>query len=200
MVNNHDHYIRVYSILQRGFKYFFVESRDVSYCPHCGSDLHYRDTCLRIWLKEGHERRTIAIRRLKCQKCGTLHRELPDLLTPYKHYETELISGVLDGVVGPEDVLSDLPCETTMHNWHHWLMANELRIDGFLRSEGSRLPGFTEELLMAGMSLLKQLRSSCPGWLEAIYSASFIIPAVSWCRPGLSHMHRLLCEVIPKIW
>lgn len=69
-----------------------------------------------------------------------------------------------------------------MQNWHHWLMANELRIDGFLRSEGSRLPGFTEELLMAGMPLLKQLRSSCQGWLETILrfiynSGGFLVPA-----------------------
>ena len=37
------------------------------------------------------------IRRLKCSNCGRLHRELPDCLVPYKHYASEVISGVLDG-------------------------------------------------------------------------------------------------------
>lgn len=163
-------------------KIFFIKSRDVSYCPHCGSDLCYRDSCLRIWLKEGHERRTVAIRRLKCPKCGGLHRELPDFLAPYKHYGTEVISGVLDGVVGMDDAEDDHPCESTMQSWQHWMMANKLRIDGYLKSAGSRLPGFTEGLLMAGDSLLTQLRSSCPEWLEAILrfiynSGGFLVSA-----------------------
>lgn len=137
---------------------------------------------MRIWLKEGHKRHTVAIRRLKCLKCGAYHRELPDFLAPYKHYETELISGVIDEVVGADDMEGDLPCESTVQSWHHWLMANELRMEGYLKSEGSRLPGFTEELLMTGVSLLKQLRSSCQSWLEIILrfiynSGGFLVSA-----------------------
>lgn len=41
--------------------------------------------------------------RLKCSSCGRLHRELPDCLVPYKHYASEVISSVLDGMVTPED-------------------------------------------------------------------------------------------------
>ena len=119
---------------------------------------------------------------MKCLKCGSYHRELPDFLAPYKHYETELISGVLGEVVSADDMEGNLPCESTIQSWHHWLMANELRIDGYLRSEGSRLPGFTEELLTAGVSLLKQLRSSCQSWLEIVLrfiynSGGFLVSA-----------------------
>lgn len=163
-------------------KIFFIKSRDVSYCPYCGGDLCYRDSCLRIWLKEGHERRTVAIRRLKCSKCGGLHQELPDFLVPYKHYETEVISGVLDGVVGPDDAENGLPCESTIQSWHDWLAVNELRMDGYLKSIGSRLPGFTEELLMTSDFLLTYLRSSCQEWLEIILrfiynSGGFLVSA-----------------------
>mgnify|MGYP000178536788 CR=1 FL=1 len=42
-----------------------------------------------------------------------------------------------------------------MHRWHHWLMKNTLRIDGYLRSVSHRLPGFSEELLMSGVPLLE---------------------------------------------
>ena len=54
---------------------------------------------------------------------------LPDLMVKFKQYSAEVISGVLDGVVQPDDADSeDHPCEDTMKRWHHWFMANELRI------------------------------------------------------------------------
>ena len=82
---------------------FFVESSAISYCPVCGELLSYRDSCERIMRLEGGDRQRFLIRRLKCSNCGKLHRELPDCLVPYKHYASEVISGVLDGVVTPED-------------------------------------------------------------------------------------------------
>lgn len=148
---------------------FFVESSAISYCPICGEPLSYRDTCERVMLLEGRERRIYIIRRLKCHRCGKLHRELPDCLVPHKHYAAEVISGVLDGIVTPEDDDSaDYPCEATMKRWHHWLMINRLRIEGYLRSAGYRLLDLGEELLKSGVPLLEKLRSSNEGWLEAV--------------------------------
>ena len=163
-------------------KIFLIESSVISYCPICGEPLKYRDSCKRTMLLEDNERRTYFIRRLKCHKCGNLHRELPDCLTPYKQYATEVISGVLDEVVTPEDEDSaNYPCVLTMHRWHHWLTANRLRIDGYLKSIGYHLLGFGEELLKSGMSLLEHLRSSIPEWLETILrvlynSGGFLVP------------------------
>ena len=91
-------------------------------------------------------------------------------------------SCVLDGQVTPYDEDSaDYPCEMTMHRWHHWLMKNTLRIDGYLRSVSHRLPGFSEELLMSGVPLLEMLRSSLYNWLETILrfiydSGGFLVP------------------------
>lgn len=89
-------------------------------------------------------------------------------------------------MLGADDMEKNYPCDASVQNWHHWLMANKLRIDGYLKSEGSRLPGFTEELLTFGVSLLKQLRSSCQGWLEIILrfiynSGGFLVSA--WAVP-----------------
>ena len=40
---------------------------------------------------------------------------LPDCLTPYKHYNEETISGVLDGIVNSDDEDSEMyPSEKTM--------------------------------------------------------------------------------------
>ena len=143
---------------------FFVESSAISYCPVCGEPLSYRDSCIRIMRLEGGRKRRFLIRRLKCSSCGRLHRELPDCLVPYKHYASEVISGVLDG-----------------HRWHCWLEANRLRIDRYLKSTGFRLLGFSIELLGSRMPLLDKLRSSRPEWLETLLrflynSGGFLVP------------------------
>ena len=58
--------------------------------------------------------------------CRRLHRMLPNFMVRFKHYSAEVISGVLDGIVTPEDADSeDHPSVNTMKRWHHWLMANE---------------------------------------------------------------------------
>lgn len=95
---------------------------------------------------------------------------LADFLVPYKHYGEEAISGVLDGIVLPTDADSEeSPSERTMLRWHHWLMHNQLNIDGHLKSIAYRELGFSEELLKSGISLLVALRRSIPdGWLRSV--------------------------------
>ena len=108
---------------------------------------------------------------------------LPDFLVKFKHYPAEVISGVLDGTVQPDDADSeDRPCEDTMKRWHHWFQANELRIDGILKSVGCRDLGFDEVLLRSGTSLLERLRKTSERWLETIHtfiynSGGFLVPA-----------------------
>jgi hypothetical protein len=107
---------------------------------------------------------------------------LPDFMVFYKHYSSEVISGVLDGHVTTDDADSeDKPCEMTMKRWHHWLMANKFRIDGTLKSVGCRELGFDERLLRSGCSLLDALRASSEEWLETILafiynSGGFLVP------------------------
>ena len=150
-------------------KIFLVESRASSFCPVCGKPLAYRDSCLRILKKEGGECLRYLINRLRCTHCLVLHRELPDCMVPYKHYSAEVISGVLDGyVTSADEDAEDYPCEVTILRWHHWLIANTLRIDGYLKSIGYQVLGFTEELLKSGVSLLQELRSSHGEWFETI--------------------------------
>lgn len=94
---------------------------------------------------------------------------LPAFMVKFKHYAAEVISGVLDGMIRPEDADSeDRPSVDTMKRWHHWLMANKLRIDGTLKSVACRDLGFSEELLRSGESLLDKLRASSKEWLETI--------------------------------
>ena len=87
---------------------FLVKSSVTSHlCPKCHSILRYRDSRKRILRKEGGTKQHLLIRRFYCEQCQAYHTELPDCLTPYKHYETEVISGVLDGVVTVDDLDSE---------------------------------------------------------------------------------------------
>ncbi len=101
--------------------------------------------------------------------CRKIHTALSDCLVPYKHYASEVIAGVLDEIITPEDTeAEDYPCEATMTRWNHWLMANYFRIEGYLKSIGHCLMGLESGLLTATVSLLETLRLSNGCWLETI--------------------------------
>ena len=96
---------------------------------------------------------------------------LPDFMVPYKHYDSETISGVIDETVTSDDLDSEnYPCEMTMQRWKIWFRANTPRIDGTLRSVGYRELGFSRKFLKTGYSLLDELRASVREWLEVILS------------------------------
>lgn len=101
--------------------FFVVSSDDTPVCPVCGGTLKYRDTRPRIRKKEGGLKEYLMIRRLCCTECHRHHNELPDCLVPHKHYEAEVISGVIDGIVTSEDADSeDCPSFLTMLRWLQW--------------------------------------------------------------------------------
>lgn len=83
---------------------------------------------------------TSSYRKKKCRSA------LPDCLVPYKHYASELIVGVLDDVVTPDDAdTEDYPCEATMYRWKHWLMVNYLNMGDYLKSIALRLLGWKRD-------------------------------------------------------
>ena len=76
------------------------------------------DKVKRIVRTKGRVTNRTIIRRLRCPKCGRLHRELPEDIFPYKQYEAEIIRGVLEGFITPETMgYEDYPCEMTMIRW-----------------------------------------------------------------------------------
>ncbi len=89
-----------------------------SNCPKCGGGLKYYDKVPRIVRTKGRHTKLVTIRRMRCNKCGMLHRELPEYVYPYKQYESELISGVLEGTITSDTLgYEDYPCQATMMNW-----------------------------------------------------------------------------------
>lgn len=86
-------------------------------CPKCGQ-LKYYDTVQRIVRTKGRRTCWIDIRRLRCVVCRAVHRELPEVIFPYKQYEAEVIIGVLEGVITSETLgFENYPCEMTMDRW-----------------------------------------------------------------------------------
>ena len=93
-------------------------ANDETTCPICRGHLKYYDSVPRILRTKKGKIEHIEIRRLRCADCGSLHRELPDSIFPYKQYEAEIIRGVLDGLITCETLgYEDFPCEMTMIRW-----------------------------------------------------------------------------------
>lgn len=151
---------------------FFVNSEEDSHCPLCGSLLRKRDKRLRIHRLMGGDTEWYQINRLRCsnESCGRLHNELPDCISPYKHYDAGLIEDVIEEVVTEQDKdCEDYPCEQTMHHWKYWMSRNEDHIDGQMKSTADRLLDLGTEFARSKDSLLQELKKRIsPGWLKAV--------------------------------
>lgn len=131
--------------------------------------MRYRDAKKRGMKLEGGSRQWLIIHRFKCCSCGRLHNELPDCLVPYKHYQTEIISGVLDGVCTQDDLeCEDYPCADTMLLWLKWFSLNLQRIEGFLRRALYKVSCIMEGFSHDSTSLLETARKNTKRWLEQI--------------------------------
>jgi hypothetical protein len=87
-------------------------------------------------------------------------------VVPYKHYETETISGVLEEIVTPADADSEnYPSETTMERWKEWYRQNKANMEGHLQRISYRL-GLDNG--GSAIRLLEYLKSTTEKWLEAI--------------------------------
>ena len=93
---------------------------------------------------------------------------IPDFLIPFKHYETAVISGGVEGIITPETVEDDGPCERTMLRWQRWFTANAHAIEALMRSIAFRDLDFSEEFLKSDDPLLPRLRTHFQNWLEIV--------------------------------
>ncbi len=114
-------------------------------------DRHYRDEeGDKIWFR---------IRRLRCKECGKLHRELPDVVLPFKHYRCEIIEETLD-----EKEEAPGPDARTILRWREWYAWMSTILEYVLtaiRVEQEGLFG----LLNATESILERMRKCGGGWL-----------------------------------
>ena len=89
-----------------------------SICPNCGDKLKHYDSVQRLVRTKRGVRNRVKIRRLKCTNCNKIHRELPEYVRPYKHYESDIIKGVQEGYITSDTIgYEDHPCSMTMLRW-----------------------------------------------------------------------------------
>ena len=185
MVKNHDFISDYTLVLKEDFGVFVESSENSHICPICQGMLRYRDSRPRIRKKEGGTKERLMIRRFRCQDCHSYHNELPDCLVPYKHYEAEVIAGVLDEVILPDDLDSeDYPSFSTMLRWLQWFRENLQRMEGYLRTAGYQILNLGEDFLFSSDSLLDKIRNRYQNWLEQLLrliynSGGFLVP-VRW--------------------
>lgn len=87
-------------------------------CEKCGGEMKYRDRVKRYVRTAFGKRYVIFVPRYTCPRCGTVRREIPEMLLPYRHYEKRIIFGVVDGTITVcSDGFEDYPCEMTMKRW-----------------------------------------------------------------------------------
>lgn len=87
-------------------------------CPVCGGPLKLYDHVMRVVRMKKGEKEYIYIRRMRCQQCGRIHRELPEYLLPYIQYDKVIVIGVINGWITSDDLdYEDYPCEMTMIRW-----------------------------------------------------------------------------------
>lgn len=87
-------------------------------CPYCNGELKYYDSVRRIVRTKYGKTTFILLRRLRCNNCRSIHREIPEIIFPFKHYEKEIIIGVVEGLITYNTIgFEDYPSELTMTRW-----------------------------------------------------------------------------------
>lgn len=138
-------------------------------CPYCSGRLIRYGHHLRDLKNSSGSRIRFFLQNTECKRCGSHSLLFPDFIIPYKQFEGQLISDVIDDVITKDDMTADkAPEDRTLQRWKKWYAGNRAQIEGIMRSIGSRLDGFGEDLLNSADSLLEQIRIQDPEWMATI--------------------------------
>ena len=98
-----------------------ILSTEYPACPECGKIMTFHDTCNRHGLNEKAECTWYVLRRFQC--CGSTHREIPDFLFPFKHYEADVVQSAIDE--NTDKIAAD---ESTIRCWRRQWRTQEMRV------------------------------------------------------------------------
>ncbi len=129
------------SLLKRPKREFFVRSLERIPCPCCNSlEMKVIGSRKRKYINLEGSKNTLIIRRLKCQHCTRIHHELPDILVPYKRYNSECIETVISRDE-PNTVPAD---ESTLLRWRKWFSDISFHFLGCLQSISIQFYGYSK--------------------------------------------------------
>jgi hypothetical protein len=76
---------------------FYIRAGEVIPCPVCGGKLGKRGWPRRGLIRSNGKLYPLKVQRHICKDCKISHRELPDIIVPYKRLELEVIEQVING-------------------------------------------------------------------------------------------------------
>ena len=141
-----------------------MTSDEVVACPLCGGFLCYR--CFRPRKLKAIDggKRILLLRRFKCRNCRKLHTEIPDIIQPHKHYDSDTIQSVLDGDGDSGRCHAE---DSTMRRWKAAFAANEGDMSQRLSSIYAKA---TDEKppIAAGSRAIDHIRADQVRWLAFV--------------------------------
>ena len=132
-------------------------------CPKCGKLMKFRDTCNRHGLSSDTVCQWYILRRFKCEDCNNIHREIPDFLFPYKHYEADVIQAAIDG--NTDDIYAD---ESTIRHWRKQWQTQEPRIRLILIALLAQAYNETIKLVGNHSDIILSIRQQHSRWLAFV--------------------------------
>ena len=133
-------------------------------CPLCGGAVYHRDHKGRDVKRMNGEVWHFNLRRLLCDNCKKLHTEIPDIIQPYKHYDTETIQSVLDGGEKAKECVAD---ESTISRWKADFARAEPDIEQRLASVCAQDTNEVTPLLTPGLAITA-VRATIERWLAFV--------------------------------
>ena len=126
--------IKDYSLKFKSESGFFkVRSFEQVPCPVCEEELTVYGSRKRVLFCQDGTRKTLVIRRLRCGRCESIHHELPDIVAPYKRYESEAVESVLAS--SGQESANKFPGELrTYQRLKMWFYLVHSHIEGALRA------------------------------------------------------------------
>jgi len=139
---------------------FFINSEEeAAICPKCGGELEYSSRVVRKLTDKAGNRHEYSIRVMKCvnEACPSkYHRELPDLMIPYRRYDAETIEETIDPSVSGNTAAAD---ESTIRRWRKWYKDNAINILMSLLSVSATQRNEPERTWVDNASLISQMQT-----------------------------------------
>jgi hypothetical protein len=143
---------------------YSIISLVTSKCPLCSGAVYHRDFKSRFSKRCNGEVWQFRLRRLLCGECAKLHTEIPDIIQPFKHYDSETIQCILDGNEGALEC--DVDC-STIRRWKRDFSIAGLDIEQRLASVIAQESDDKMPLLSPGL-VLAYIRATVDRWLAFV--------------------------------
>jgi uncharacterized protein YbaR (Trm112 family) len=141
---------------------FTITAEEIVCCPLCNGELFYRDSRLRMLKDFLGEVSHFFVRRLRCSVCKKLHTELPSIIQPYRHYDSNAIQSVLDG--------NEAGCaadNSTIRRWKTEFDFTESDINQRLTSVYAQMTAETVPIKSTS-NILDVIKTKCEHWLAFV--------------------------------